>query len=107
MAKANGARHVIVGTTSYGLYFGTTEATDKEILEQKAVRLNDCRHIRYWYGKTGGITSLAAAGPCGPRAKQSRIGAPSPSALISSVGNVFDCTPEAVAAFARIEVSDG
>lgn len=100
-------RHVIVGNQNYGLYFGLTDATDAEIAETKSVRLEQCRHICHWRGKTGGITSLAAHGPCGPRAKESRIGAPSPSSLLTGIVNVLDCTDEAVQAFARIEVSDG
>jgi len=100
-------RFVIVGNQSYGLYFGETDATDAEIAETKSVRLDNCRHICHWHGKTGGITSLAAHGPCGPNAKQSRIGAPAPTALLTGVVNVYDCTDEAVKNFARIEVSDG
>ena len=100
-------RFVIVGNQSYGLYFGETSATDAEIIETKAVRLDNCRHVCRWYGKTGGITSLAAAGPCGPSVKQSRIGAPAPSSLLTGVVNVLDCTPEAVANFAKIEPTDG
>ena len=100
-------RHVIVGNQSYGLYFGETDSTDAEIVETKSVRLENCRHISHWQGKTGGITSLAAFGPCGPRAKESRIGAPSPSSLLTGIVNVYDCTAEAVANFARIEASGG
>ncbi len=100
-------RHVIVGNQSYGLYFGETDATDAEIAETKSVRLDNCRHICHWRGKTGGITSLAAHGPCGPNVKQSRIGAPAPSSLLMGVVNVLDCTDEAVKNFARVEVSDG
>jgi hypothetical protein len=103
----NEKRYVIVGNQSYGLYFGKTDASDREIAANHAVRLDDCRHICHWRGKTGGITSLAVYGPCGPKVQLSRIGAPAPSALLTGVVNVLDCTPEAVAAFARIEVSDG
>lgn len=100
-------RHVIVGNQSYGLYFGETDATDSEIAETKSVRLENCRHICHWRGKTGGITSLAAFGPCGPNVRQSRIGAPAPSSLLMGIVNVIDCSDEAVKAFAQIEVSDG
>jgi len=105
--QRNPKRFVIVGNSNYGLYYGETDATDKEIVEKGSVRLDNCRHIFHWQGKTGGITSLAASGPCGPRATQSRIGAPAPSALLTSVVNVFDCSAEAVANFARIEASGG
>lgn len=99
-------RHVIVGNQNYGLYYGETDATDEQVVETKAIRLVNCRHICHWCGKTGGITSLAAHGPCGPNVRQSRIGAPAPTALITGVVNVYDCTPEAVAAFAKIEARD-
>lgn len=100
-------RHVIVGNERYGLYYGETSATDREIVATKSVRLENCRHICHWRGKTGGITSLAAHGPCGPQAQESRIGAPAPSSLLTGIVNVFDCSDEAVKAFERIEVSDG
>jgi len=100
MSKGN-SRHVLVGNQFYGLYIGETAATDAEIIETKSVRLTNCRHVCRWYGKTGGITSLAAFGPCGPSADESRIGAPVESALITSVVNVFDLSAEAIAAFAR------
>lgn len=54
MAAAKKARAVLIGNGSYGLYIGETAASDKEILADKAVRLSNCRHVRYWYGKTGG-----------------------------------------------------
>lgn len=109
-AKKNGtnghARAVLVGNQSYGLYIGETDASDADIIASKAVRLKNCRHVCRWYGKTGGITSLAAFGPCGPSADQSRIGAPASSALVTGVVNVLDLTPAAVEAFAKIEATD-
>ncbi len=51
--------------------------------------------------KTGGITSLAAYGPCGPQVKDSRIGAPA-DALLNGVVNVIDCSAEAIAAFEAV-----
>lgn len=105
--KKNSKRFVIVGNQSYGLYFGETSATDAEVAANKSLRVDNCRHIAHWQGKTGGITSLAAFGPCGPKAQQSRIGAPCPSSLLTGVVNVLDCTPEAVANFAKIEASGG
>lgn len=101
-AKKAKPRMVLVGNEKYGLYIGKTAMPDAEILKARSVRLTDCRHVSQWYGKTGGITSLAAHGPCGARAKESRIGAPAPSALLTGVVNVFDLSPEAVAAFAAI-----
>lgn len=97
-------RHVLVGNQSYGLYIGETDASDADIIASKAVRLTNCRHVSRWYGKTGGITSLAAHGPCGSQEKDSRIGAPC-NALVTGVVNVLDLTPEAVANFAKIEAT--
>ncbi len=102
MAARSKMRAVLVGNGSYGLYVGETDASDKKILADRAVRLANCRHVRYWYGRKGGITSLAAHGPCGPRQQESRIGAPCPSALIADVRTVFDLSPEAVANFAAV-----
>lgn len=99
-------RFVIVGNKSYGLYYGETDATDASVVETESIRLTNCRHIAQWYGKTGGITSLAAHGPCGPNVSKCRIGAPAPSNLLLGVVNVIDCTSEAIANFSRIRVSD-
>jgi hypothetical protein len=100
--KKNKLRSVLVGNQSYGLYIGETDATDVDIIKSKAVRLMNCRHVARWYGKTGGVTSLAAHGPCGPQAKDSRVGAPC-NALVTGVVNVLDLTDEAIANFAKIE----
>jgi hypothetical protein len=100
--KSNSKRWVIVGNGPYGLWFGKVKDTDSKIISDRAVRLYSARNIRYWYGKTGGITSLAASGPCGPRAQESRIGAEIASTLLLDVKAVHDCAPEAVAAFAAI-----
>lgn len=102
--KSTGMRHVLVGNQSYGLYIGETDAKDADIIESKAVRLVNCRHVCQWFGKTGGITSLAAFGPCGSRKSESRVGAPC-NALVTGIVNVLDLSPEAVKAFASIEVS--
>ena len=107
MPKAKQERSVIVGNGPCGLYIGETAATDEEILEKHAVRLTNCRHVAHWRGKTGGITSLAQHGPCGPNVKQSRIGAACPSSLLADVKAVHDLSPEAIAAFATIVPTDG
>jgi hypothetical protein len=97
----NSKRWVLVGNKSYGLYIGQTNAKDADIIKGASVRLDNCRHVAQWYGKTGGITSLAAHGPCGPKKGESYIGAPC-SALLTGIVNVFELSPEAVAAFASI-----
>lgn len=95
-------RAVLVGNEKYGLYIGYTTAADETVLKKRAIRLRDCRHVYYWVGKTGGVTSLAKHGPCGPNALSSRVGAPCDSALLTGVVNVFDLSPEAVDNFAKI-----
>jgi len=98
-AKSRG-RWVIVGSGDWGLWYGRILATDAEVTKTKSVRLYDARSVRYWYGRKGGITSLAAYGLCGPRVSESRIGAPIKSTLVLDVRAIHDCSPGAVAAFA-------
>ncbi len=105
ISRKNEGRYVIVGNGSYGLWFGRVKDADKKIVAEKAVRLYDARNIRYWYGKNGGITSLAAFGPCGPRKSECRIGAPIESMLLLDVKAIHVCSREAVEAFASIVVS--
>jgi hypothetical protein len=102
-AETNG-QWSIVGNGPYGLWFGVVREPDDQIIATKAVRLYRARNIRYWYGKKGGITSLAAFGPCGPDAQKSRIGAEIASVLLLDVKAVHTCSPEAIAAFATIVV---
>jgi hypothetical protein len=90
---------VIVGNGPYGLWYGRITATDAAIAKSHSVRLYDARNIRYWYGRNGGITSLAAHGICGPRAADSKIGAPIASTLLLDVKAVHECSPGAVASF--------
>ena len=80
---------------SYGLYVGIVESYDPI---GGVAEVRDCRHVARWYGKTGGITSLAAHGLCGKQAGDSRIGAPT-RAMLTGVVNVFDCSSEARATF--------
>ena len=90
--------YCIVANGSYGLFVGLVESHD---VATKVAVVRECRHVRYWYGKTGGITSLAVHGLCGPREKESRIGAPCVRSTLTSVVNVFECSPEARASFER------
>lgn len=88
---SNGKRYAIIANKSYGLYCGVVESFDAI---NGVAEVRECRHVAQWYGRTGGITSLAAYGLCGARASESRIGAPC-RATLTGVVNVFDCTPEA------------
>lgn len=93
---AKAERYAIITADGYGLYAGIIESHD---LDRRVVVARELRSVRYWYGRTGGTTSLAVYGLCGPKASQSRIGAPAPRVTISGVLNVYDCTPEARATF--------
>ena len=106
--KKSNARHVLLANKSYGLYIG--EIVDNGELAAdgtRSIQVTNCRHVAHWRGKTGGITSLAAFGPCGPQAALSRVGAPTPSSVLGGIVNIFDLTPVAVAAFAAIVPTDG
>jgi hypothetical protein len=95
MPKKTTKRYAILANKSYGLYVGVIEKYDPVT---GVAEVSDCRHVARWFGKTGGITSLAAHGLCGPRAGESRIGAPT-RATLTGIVNVFDCTSEARATF--------
>lgn len=101
-SKSKKKNWVIVGNGEWGLYYGHIKCSDAQALKARAVRLYECRHVAEWYGKTGGISSLAAFGPCGPSKESSLIGAPCPSSLILDVRAIHACTDEAVEAFASI-----
>jgi hypothetical protein len=94
---------VVIGTGSCGLWYGQIDdnaATRKKIIRDKACIVYGCRHVRYWHGGTGGITSLAAWGP-NPANDGNRIGAPADS-LITNIANVYDVPPEAQKRFAAV-----
>ena len=92
MAKKNEAKFCIIANQSYGLYAGLVQSFDPVT---KVVEATEVRHVARWYGKTGGITSLAAHGICGSQAADSRIGAAAKTATLSGIVNVFECSAEA------------
>lgn len=94
-----GERYAIIANKSYGLYVGLVDSVEQLSDGLMRVEAREVRHVARWFGKTGGITSLAVHGICGPRASESRIGAPAPKATLSGIVNIIDCTPEARAAF--------
>ena len=85
-------RYAILANKSYGLYAGIIDSFDPVT---GVAEVRECRHVCRWYGKTGGITSLAAHGLCGRQSSDSRIGAPVTRATLAGIVNVFDCSPEA------------
>ena len=93
--KAAKKRLAILANKSYGLYYGEIVSFDAKA---GVAEVENCRHVCQWYGKTGGITSLAAYGLCGSRAKESRIGAPT-RATLTGIVNVFEVSTEAAATF--------
>lgn len=94
--KKTSEQYAIIANRSYGLFCGIVESHDPGTGQGDGVVVaRSVRHIAQWFGRTGGITSLAAHGLCGSRAGESRIGAACPRAKLSGIVNVFDCTPEA------------
>src|SRR3972149_1301031 len=75
LKKQKSERWAIVGHGPYGLSYGLVKDDDAKIVADKSVRLYRARNIRLWYGKRGGITSLAAFGPWGPKKQDRRGGA--------------------------------
>lgn len=99
LASATDHRYVIVTTQYRDLYCGLISASDAEIASTHAVRVSEARHIAYWQGPKGGLTSLAVEGP----EDGSRIGAPIASMLVTGVAHVLDVTEAARARFAAIQ----
>ena len=94
--KKQSGQYAVIANQSYGLYVGIVDSFD---VKEKTVKAREVRHVARWFGKTGGITSLAVHGLCGPQAGDSRIGAPVASATLTGIVNVFECTQEARATF--------
>lgn len=92
MAKKSEAKFSIIANKSYGLYAGLVQSFDPV---SGVVEATEVRHVSRWFGKTGGITSLAAHGLCGSQAGDSRIGAPAAKATLTGIVNVFECSAEA------------
>jgi len=92
MAKGK-TQYAILANERYGLYAGLVEKYDPTT---RVALVRECRHVARWYGRTGGITSLAAHGLCGPSAGDSRIGAPAPGvSTLTGIVNVFATSAEA------------
>ncbi len=102
--KKTSGRMCIVGNGPWGLWYGEVRASDAEVAKTHSVRIYHARGIRRWYCRLGGgITSLAALGPSGPRVDECRIGAEIASTLLLDVKALHECSPEAVAAFASVK----
>jgi hypothetical protein len=88
--------NAIIGNESYGLYYGKVVEYDPKT---ETAIVENCRHVCRWFGKTGGITSLAVHGLCGPKASESRVGAPCPRSILAGVVAVHMTTSEADVTF--------
>jgi hypothetical protein len=87
----NSKPYAILCNDRYGIYAGTVDSYDPRT---RVAEVSGCRHVARWFGATGGITSLAAHGLCGPKAAESRIGAAT-QATLTGIVNVFVCSEEA------------
>lgn len=89
----NTSYYAIICNEKFGIYAGFVEEFD---VVTRTVKATEVRHVSRWYGKTGGITSLAAHGLCGSSSGDSRIGAPAPgTSTLTGIVNVFPCSEEA------------
>lgn len=92
-AKKATKKTSILCNEKYGIYYGEVISFDPV---KRVAKVRGCRHVCRYFSRTGGITSLAAHGLCGPRAGESRIGDPC-DATLTGIVNVFYCSPEAAA----------
>lgn len=81
----------------YGIYYG--DVIKYNPVTQVAT-VAKCRHVAAWFGKTGGITSLATHGLCGDKASESLIGSPTERpATLTKIVNIFPVSKEAKQTF--------
>jgi hypothetical protein len=100
MAAKKKLTKAIVANRSYGLYYGEVVSFDAK---NGIAVVRNCRHVCRWFGMTGGITSLAAHGLRGPRAGESRVGAPAPGdSTLTGIVNVFPCSLVAAASIEAV-----
>lgn len=91
--------YAIITTQYRDLYYGEVDADDIEgILERKSGAFRNVRHVAYWHGPTGGLTSLCAEGPDG----QSRIGRAIERGFLSGIAHILPVSEEAAAKFAKV-----
>ena len=92
------AKFHILANRSYGLYYARIVEYDPI---SGVAKVEGCRHVCRWFGKEGGITSLAAHGLSGSRAKESKIGAAC-MATLTGIVNTFEVSDEAAKTFEAI-----
>jgi hypothetical protein len=85
-------KNYIFCNDKYGLYFGEKISYDPTT---GVAEVRNCRHISRWYGRWGGITSLASHGLCGENKNKSRIGCAAATSTLTHIVNVHECSPEA------------
>lgn len=97
MAKKRKRNMCLICNEKYGIYYGDVISFNTVT---RVVKVRECRHVARWYGRTGGITSLARYGLCGPNASQSRIGgAVDGVSILTGIVNVFSVSKEAAKTF--------
>jgi hypothetical protein len=94
--KTTAAKYCVIANQKYGIYVGLVDDHDAK---SGIVKAREVRHVCQYFSKKGGLSSLATYGLCGPRAHESNIGAPAPSATLTGIVNVIECTPEARSTF--------
>ena len=88
----------IITNKHRGLYYGEISKKGVETAMKTGVaKIRNMRHISYWKGPTGGLSSLAVQGP----GEGSRIGDPVGVAYLSDVCNILVCEPAAIARFEK------
>jgi hypothetical protein len=92
--KKQEPKAILVTTIHRGVFFGFVDA--EQDMTAKTMALKDARCAIYW-GTTKGVAELASAGPN----SKSRIGDRADIAAIHDITAIWDCTPEAVAAWTR------
>lgn len=91
--KAPEAKYCIIANEKYGLYVGLVDSYDEK---SRVVKAREVRHVCHYKSKPGGLSSLAVHGLIG---SGQNIGAAAPSATLTGIVNVIECTPEARATF--------
>jgi len=85
---------ILITTLHRGVFFGFVPANQD--MNAKTMALKDARCAIYW-ATTRGVAELASVGPN----SKSRIGDRANIAAIHDITAVWECTPEAVAAWTR------
>lgn len=92
--KSKQSPYCILANEKFGLYVGLVDSFDAKTREAK---VREVRHVIHYKSKRGGLTSLAVFGLT--NVGDSNIGAAAPSATLTGIVNVIECSAEARATF--------